>query len=230
MQTIQKDCDTILSFTPASFSIRSLLPAPKDTEPLGLGQEVTWSEPTPPTPHTRYYSGSSHMQDFLDPERLQEKIDLAVRALAGYEFDSIAFRGMSGALIGPPVALRLNKSMLLVRKDEDDSHSSSKVEGDRNVKRYIILDDFSCSGDTMEAIKSELKEFAPKAECLGLLQALYVNEYDFERYAGGLYPLHNPGVDDEVDDETRPYQVSPILFEEVFGQIGSSKKHKELQV
>jgi len=32
-------------------------------------------------------------------------------------FDAIAFRGMSGAIIAPAIAARLNKPVLMVRKD-----------------------------------------------------------------------------------------------------------------
>jgi orotate phosphoribosyltransferase-like protein len=98
---------------------------------------------------------------------------------------------MSGALIGPPVALRLNKSMILVRKDEDDTHSDYKVEGDRNIKRYVILDDFVCSGKTRDRIINGVKGFAEGATYLGLLPVTFIDDGHIRmcHENGGLYPL-----------------------------------------
>jgi adenine/guanine phosphoribosyltransferase-like PRPP-binding protein len=133
------------------------------------------------------------MMDFLIPSRYQEFITLACRALRGYDFDAIAFSGMSGALIGPPVALALGKSMILVRKPDDDTHSCHRVEGDRNTRRYVILDDFVCSGDTKKRIVEGVKGFAPDAEFLGLLSVTYLDERELERHQGSLFPLRFAG-------------------------------------
>jgi adenine/guanine phosphoribosyltransferase-like PRPP-binding protein len=129
------------------------------------------------------------MADFLMTDRYGKCIDLACRALSGYDFDAIAFSGMSGALIGPPVALKLGKSMILVRKDSDDTHSDYKVEGDCSVRRYVILDDFIRSGGTKNHIKERVEAFTNGAECLGVLEVVYVNEASLGRYQGDLYPL-----------------------------------------
>jgi hypothetical protein len=67
-------------------------------------------------------------------------------------FDAIAFRGMSGALIGPVLADRLDKKLIMVRKPTDgESHSRMTVEGEK-ADRYIIVDDFVSSGSTVRAI------------------------------------------------------------------------------
>jgi adenine/guanine phosphoribosyltransferase-like PRPP-binding protein len=111
-------------------------------------------------------------------------------ALRDLRFDAVAFRGMSGALIGPPVAVRMNKSMIMVRKDNDRSHSSHLVEGDRSVKRYIILDDFQSTGTTGAVIVRAVKEFQPKARCLGLLA---VQRLDLQKL-----DAHKPSILDRV--------------------------------
>jgi hypothetical protein len=128
-----------------------------------------------PEPQERNIQGS-HLAADLDPDSLRKRVELAGRALAKYEFDSIAFRGVSGTILGAPIALLMNKEMVLVRKDGDDTHSYYGVEGNKNVRRYIIVDDFVSTGATAEAIISKIKEFAPAAECLGLLQTRYVYE------------------------------------------------------
>ena len=118
---------------------------------------------------------SHHMRKFIDPQELNTVINYAVEALKSYSFDGIAFQGMSGAFIGPPVALRLNKSMLLVRKDGDTTHSAHKVEGDKTVRKYVILDDFISTGDTLTNIKNHVKKFQPRAKCIGVLEVTMIS-------------------------------------------------------
>ena len=67
------------------------------------------------------------------------------------EFDAIAFRGLSGALIAPSVADQLGKKLIAIRKPDDGSHGTS-VEGETSETQYIILDDFVSSGSTVRAI------------------------------------------------------------------------------
>ena len=74
------------------------------------------------------------------------------------EFDAIAIRGMSGALVGSIIAARLNKPLIVVRK-QDGNHSGRRVEGIKNAKDYIILDDLISTGDTADIIKDEVKNF-----------------------------------------------------------------------
>ena len=52
---------------------------------------------------------------------------------SGIECDAIAFRGMSGALVGPMVALELGKEFIMVRKRNANSHSSYMVEGNTRL-------------------------------------------------------------------------------------------------
>lgn len=76
------------------------------------------------------------------------------------EFDVIAFRGWSGGLVAPSVALTLRKEFVLVRKNHDyehDSHANSKCEGHvASGLKYIVIDDFVGSGATVQAIHETL--------------------------------------------------------------------------
>lgn len=86
------------------------------------------------------------------------------------DFDSIAFMGMSGALIVPTVADKLNKFMLLVRKNYERRHSCLQVEGYLNSKRYLIIDDIISSGMTIRSIVEKIhKATKGKAKCIGVL-------------------------------------------------------------
>lgn len=72
-------------------------------------------------------------------------------------FDAIAVLGTSGLLIGPSLADKMGKELLVVRKQNDGAHSSRQVEGG-NVGvgfRYIVVDDLVASGKTIQnAVKA----------------------------------------------------------------------------
>ena|ERR1051326_2464906 len=99
---------------------------------------------------------SDYLNEVLDCESLKERIDNTVKLLRRKtkQFDAIAFRGMSGALVAPAVAARLKKNLLMVRKES--AHSNRLVEGIRYPQRYIIVDDFISSGATVQAIRGNL--------------------------------------------------------------------------
>lgn len=132
---------------------------------------------------------AGHMHYFMKAETLQEKVEVSAKALRTHSFDALAFSGMSGAFIGPPVAMMMRKSMLLVRKPNDTTHSEFQVEGDITVKSYVIIDDFICSGDTRKFIIDSIKEFAPRAECLGLLSVNRLSQDLIKEHRGEKFPL-----------------------------------------
>lgn len=143
-------------------------------------------------PHEPRFDHAGYLRD-IEPDVLRDTIEKTVLALTGIQFDALAFRGASGLLVGPSVALRLNKTMILVRKPEEktlgECHSWNNCEGDRGARRYIIVDDFVCEGNTARKIVEAIKEWAPEAVCLGVCQTYYIrwlNTYD-----------HSTGVDPE---------------------------------
>lgn len=189
-------------------SVRSLVPGDITPLPAKLYPFTPEPAPTEPNPPEKNITGS-HLASDLDPVALRKRIELTARALAGYDFDTIAFRGVSGTILAAPLALAMNKEMVLVRKDEDDSHSYYKVEGNQDVRRYIIVDDFVCSGETGRQIVSRIKAWAPEAECLGLIETRYVSEHRIDRakFNDGKYELVAIKLKDKPkdnDNEQRP--------------------------
>jgi adenine/guanine phosphoribosyltransferase-like PRPP-binding protein len=84
-------------------------------------------------------------------------------------YDGIVFRGVSGALLAPVVAYRLGKPMAVVRRDKDEStHACALVEVNSDMKRYLIVDDFISSGNTVNAIEEVCREFQ-EMECVGVV-------------------------------------------------------------
>jgi adenine/guanine phosphoribosyltransferase-like PRPP-binding protein len=126
---------------------------------------------------------SEYFNKFLNPKTLKEFVKQSALVLKRYDFQGIAFRGVSGALSGPPLAFKMNKTVIVVRKPkhEETNHSSMPVEGDRAVKRYVIVDDFISSGATVREIVQRISEFAPDARCIGVIEGRRIIEYkEFE--------------------------------------------------
>ena len=81
------------------------------------------------------------------------------------KFDSIIVRGVSGLLVGPPVALALDKHLLIVRKPDEQSHDSTQViNGQCGALRTLFLDDFRASGRTENACHTALRDSPSKAK------------------------------------------------------------------
>lgn len=112
------------------------------------------------------------------------------------EFDSIAFTGMSGALVAPTVALRLKKNPVIVRKQCDGSHSGRMIEGGTEIGNYIIIDDFQLTGATLKRIFEALNSVGlPPDMCKGIFLytgststfSISINDKTFEIPITGRY-------------------------------------------
>src|SRR5574343_392632 len=75
------------------------------------------------------------------------------------EFDGFVIRGMSSAIITGAVAARLRKPVVLIRKDDDSTHSETKIEGYNNVKRYVFIHDFISIGQTVDIVRNKMHCF-----------------------------------------------------------------------
>lgn len=102
---------------------------------------------------------TTYLRPVLVPEQCKVVIRKMVRMIKQSEikFDTIAFRGMSGALIAPVIADRLGKDVVMIRKD-DGNHSGYRVEGRICAKNYIIIDDLISTGETLRLIIRTLNE------------------------------------------------------------------------
>jgi orotate phosphoribosyltransferase len=129
--------------------------------------------------HTPEYSHAFYLEACLERDKTDRYLRKAVRVLKDIDFDAIAFRGMSGALIAPLLAHKLGKTLIMVRKRGVDCHSGHCVEGDRGARRWIIVDDFISSGHTVETIKEEVDNWMDGAEFLGTLEFSKLEEADW---------------------------------------------------
>src|SRR5271165_2371097 len=125
------------------------------------------------------YEGSSWIMNFLYPPSLQKYTDLSIKALLSSKekFDTIAFTGMSGALIAPIVAFEMGKNLLMVRKGS--THSLHDLEGYIKCKRYVILDDFIDTGATVKRVQKAIYNEISSAKCIGTLEVQYLDDPDY---------------------------------------------------
>jgi adenine/guanine phosphoribosyltransferase-like PRPP-binding protein len=80
-------------------------------------------------------------------------------------YDGIVVRGISGVVVGAPVALALNMPLIVVRKPDERSHGGGKVLRDGGDKimghpgeRLLFLDDLISLGGTLDAVRRSLPE------------------------------------------------------------------------
>lgn len=112
-------------------------------------------------------------------EIVKEATDL----LHTVDFDTIVFRGVSGALIAPIIAYKLGKEIAVIRKPKDPSHSVLHYEGFQQCRRYIIVDDLVSSGGTVVGIMQAMKDNNRWAKFAGL----YLYQGSAINLEAGLY-------------------------------------------
>ncbi len=123
----------------------------------------------------KYFRGYTYIPEFDDdypsaflcPPRLLKAVEKCIKIIRRKKltFDAIAFRGLSGAVVAPLVALKLRKTLIAVRKTK--SHGLGPVAGDLAARSYIIVDDLISSGTTVRKIVKALK--CREAECKGVV-------------------------------------------------------------
>lgn len=122
---------------------------------------------------------STYLHDVLDIKQRSKIISKVVNNLKRLKSEyAIACCGMSGMLIAPEVAGRLNKPLWIVRKKEN-SHAYYKVEGKRLQVNYIIIDDQIASGNTIRYI---IKNINHSMKCAKKLKKIILYASDGHDY------------------------------------------------
>lgn len=138
------------------------------------------------------------MSDYLgavfDVTRFQETVRRMI-AKAGdiktrYNFDSIAFTGTSGASVGFLMANHFGVDPLCIRKGNDSSHYVAGhgndrkpiLEGNRRARRYLIVDDFVGSGQTLKSIIRCLNDVGAKSRCLKCCVGVLVFDGSYKEF------------------------------------------------
>jgi adenine/guanine phosphoribosyltransferase-like PRPP-binding protein len=122
--------------------------------------------------------------DKRDLSDLPEVVARAAETLRPHRdsFDLIAVMGVSGLLVGPPLAVDLEKPILVIRKDEDVNaayrhdrfvgwHRPRRVSATQASPvhaRALWVDDFIASGDTRLRVAKLLLERGARMEMMYL--------------------------------------------------------------
>ena len=151
---------------------------------------------------------SEYLKHIYDLDHYRDTIREAVKALRPwdktYPFDSIAFRGTSGAALAFPLSLRLKKTLMCIRKDDGNHFGSNTIEGDHAANTYVIVDDCVESGDTVRKIV-EIVDKEVGAKCVGLYLSSMENMYISERKILKTFdfPLINDGLPEALIQLTK---------------------------
>jgi len=145
---------------------------------------------------------------FQSPEAT---VDAICHALNDPKFDRpecLVGTGISGAVVLMAVSMRTGIPFAIVRKLWDaessymdgGSHSQRRIESsDKQLGRYVIVDDLISSGDTVRNIRNAVEAVYNNTQCVGIV--LYQNFTEFgswDQYEG--IPL-TPLMDDILEVE-----------------------------
>jgi len=85
--------------------------------------------------------------------------------------DGIVVKGMSGIIPGTLVSQQTDIPLVVVREGEKCSHSYTDIEKDcvRDLTRYVLLDDFVETGETLVTLMSKIAVTYPSAKCVGAI-------------------------------------------------------------
>jgi adenine/guanine phosphoribosyltransferase-like PRPP-binding protein len=109
-------------------------------------------------------TGIADSYNLSDLESTVRAASARLRSVAD-TFDSIVVTGMSGVLVGAPLSLRLKKPLVVIRKDNDNTHQyDGRVGGTKLInltnlgQRALFLDDFTSSGETRKRVVEKIRE------------------------------------------------------------------------
>ena len=110
-----------------------------------------------------------YLKDIFDINSREKILNNAVEIFKTLEIETptgVVGCGLSGTLFATLFAQKINSSPVIVRKKEEKRHSSNSVEGLHVRKHNVLLlvDDLICSGNTMNFIMNEIKDFTSKNE------------------------------------------------------------------
>lgn len=105
--------------------------------------------------YTAWPQDQNHL---LDLDKVVRKVTKVLRQDAD-SFDSIVVTGVSGLVVGSPVALRAKKPLVVIRKKTEQAHSWHHVNMDQAGDRWLFLDDFSSTGGTFNRAREAMEGY-----------------------------------------------------------------------
>ena len=139
----------------------------------------------------------SYITNVLYPKQREAVIQCLLKLIKyiglRQEIGAIAACGGSGMAIAPIISYLTGIPLLIVHKEDDSSHADTQLRGLATSGNYIIIDDFTESGNTISWILETIKEWgdAPM-NCVGVLlyrginPVYYINNEDIWNGIKGL--------------------------------------------
>ena len=109
-------------------------------------------------------------------------VSQAKAILAGIDYDTMVGTGLSGALVVPTIARALGKHWMIVRKDNDGSHSFRRAEGTLGA-RWVFVDDLIDQGLTYGRVVKTIRKVAELEDH----QTEHVGAYLYQNYGAPEY-------------------------------------------
>jgi hypoxanthine phosphoribosyltransferase len=113
-----------------------------------------------------YIGGMSYFDIALKPNKLVEIANMTKVLLAAIDVKpaEIVGRGMSGAVAMPIFGMALDASLIIARKESDDSHGGRGMVRPHGMvacdfNNYIVVDDFVDTGATLRKIEGSIKNY-----------------------------------------------------------------------
>lgn len=108
------------------------------------------------------------------------------------KIDVLACCGSSGMMAAAVLTVALDIPVIYVRKVNETSHGSS-VESNsigKSISRYLIVDDFACTGATLDRIVEGIEKFADRnsmkrPECVGAFMYSESSTSKVQKTTGG---------------------------------------------
>lgn len=131
---------------------------------------------------------TSYLEHVFTPDIFPRTVDNTIKKAEWLKketgFDTIAFSGISGSAIAFILSHWLDIPLLCVRKRGENSHYHAGggriLEGNvRDVKKYIITDDFIASGATCNHIIESIRDGNSSARCVGMLMYRAYEDHTF---------------------------------------------------
>lgn len=120
---------------------------------------------------------NSYHDLLFSPTSLKKVVDRIsaeiVKLQNKHNFDAIVVTGISGTGMAFPVSYITGIPVVVVRKTTRNTHGKL-IEGPNiSVKKYIILDDFVVTGDSVKRVKKQMDKLAKQSketcECVGVV-------------------------------------------------------------
>src|SRR5229473_3316905 len=107
--------------------------------------DVVSASPTGPA-----YQYPTHLRPAMNREERKETVEACIAKLQRYEFDTLAFSGISGASIGFILAQLMDKEVISVRQPGTYRRADNQYleEGYCHALKYVIVDDLISTGTT----------------------------------------------------------------------------------